>query len=142
MGYASIEEYENSPEYFSLCNMQYENAFNQRTKYEGKKLSNSMRYLDCAPYQPVYKMRNAPELVSYHNLNRLIKIYNIRKIHFDNENDDLLRFNIPLLRKNIAETAVKTIKITKSGNPLFVKERLRAETIAKYRGLSGFLFGV
>ena len=106
---------------------------------------NEIKNLDCSDYEDLNLIdketisKKNLGLISNKNLNRIIKIFNINKYNFDLENDDLGDKNIKLLKNNLKNIELLVHSKSKEKQPKFIKERLKNETIKKFRSLSGNL---
>ena len=107
---------------------------------------NEIKNLDCSDYEDLNLINKETilkknlGLISNKNLNRIIKVFNINKYNFDLENDDLGDKNIKLLKNNLKNIELLVHSKFNEKQPKFIKERLRNETIKKFRSLSGELF--
>ena len=107
---------------------------------------NEIKNLDCSDYEDLNLINKETilkknlGLISNKNLNRIIKVFNINKYNFDLENDDLGDKNIKLLKNNLKNIELLVHSKSNEKQPKFIKERLRNETIKKFRSLSGELF--
>ena len=106
---------------------------------------NEIKNLDCPDYEDLNLinketiLRKNLGLFSHKNLNRIIKIFNINKFNFDLDNDDLGDKNIKLLKTNLKNIELIIHSKSNEKQPKFIKERLRNETIKKFRSLNGDL---
>ena len=106
---------------------------------------NEIKNLDCPDYEDLNLinketiLRKNLGLFSHKNLNRIIKIFNINKFNFDLDNDDLGDKNIKLLKTNLKNIELIIHSKSNEKQPKFVKEKLKNETIKKFRSLNGDL---
>lgn len=111
---------------------------------KSKSISKEIQFMNFPEYQKIDSKgtRNKLKVVNYHNLERKIKVYNIEKYTYDIDNDDLGIKNLPKLKKQLKNIAAEAIKHTGKVRPKFVKGKVKAETIKKYRSLLGLFFGI
>ena len=106
---------------------------------------NEIKNLDCPDYEDLNLinketiLRKNLGLFSHKNLNRIIKIFNINKFNFDLDNDDLGDKNIKLLKTNLKNIELIIHSKSNEKQPKFIKEKLKNETIKKFRSLNGDL---
>ena len=128
-------------------------CLNEFYKFKSMKIKNNtilkfneIKNLDCSDYEDLNLinketiLRKNLGLFSHKNLNRIIKIFNINKFNFDLDNDDLGDKNIKLLKTNLKKIELLVHSKSNEKQPKFIKEKLRNETIKKFRSLSGDLF--
>ena len=130
-----------------ICKNSLAHYYNYRLikeRNKSKSISKEIQFMNCPEYQNIdcKETRNRMNVVNYHNLDRKIKVYNIEKYTYDIDNDDLGIKNLPKLKKQLKYISAEAIKHTGKVHPKFVKGKVKAETIKKYRSLLGLFFGI
>ena len=111
-----------------------------------KLLANNIMKMDAKEYEKpdeLYEFRSTRSFISNINIYRIRRIKRIMKNIKDKEQIGGYDYNVEKLKKNQKKSEAETmLAIKRLGKPRFLKTQFKANTVSKFKGISGNYFGL